>query len=277
MNDVFQGMAERKIMNLLTAILLLSSVSLFGQRIELSTDRTDYIRKDTIWVTIKIINENGQPLQTQVDVSAVYTKRGSYPSFAGSTGGKAGTRATQADVYSMIQQIKSFRLRDNRIIFSSVGPNTNGIQDGALIVINGSVQGQDASIIENLNPSDIERINVLTEFIDIQRYTGFNTTGVIEIYTKTGSYSSGLGIAGIEPSVGSHIPLTEARQTFADSMAYARSGKVILRSRGLRTDISGTADLDLFSGSRAGEIIIIAEHHNAAGIIERKTLMVIIR
>jgi hypothetical protein len=91
-----------------------------------------------------------------------------------------------ADIFSLLAQIEPYHLVNNKIVFTKIGPNTTGVQDGALIVINGSLMGEDPSILKEISPKDIARINISTNFIDIQKYSGFNTTGIIEVYTKSG-------------------------------------------------------------------------------------------
>lgn len=262
---------------LVVAVMSLTSVSLPGQNIGLTADRPDVGRKDTITVTVKAADVNGEPVQALITIYAVHSRRSLHKGPSGGSGGYPGTNVSHNDVFSMIQQIKPFRLTDGRIIFTSVAPDTNGRQDGALIVVDGIMLGQDPRVIENMNPSDIDRINVSTEFVDIQRYTGFNTTGVIEIWTKTGRIRSGrtvkTGESGTEiNSDGAGIP-----GNAADSIASARSGKVILRGMEVRTDVSGKAHLDIPSGKKSGEITIIAEYRSASGTLKNETATVRVR
>lgn len=270
-------MAKRKVIVLLVVIMTLTSVSLPGQHIGVIADRTDVGRNETITVTVKAEDENGEPVQALITISAVHARRSSHKGLSGASGGDPGTNASHRDVLSMIQQIKPFRLTDNRIIFTSVAPDTNGRQDGALIVVDGIMQGQDSRTIENMNPLDIDRINVSTEFTDIQRYTGFNTTGVIEIWTKTGRSSSVRTGAAVDSEKNANIDGAETLKNAADSIASARSGKVILRDMEVRTDVSGKAHLDIPSGRKSGEVIIIAEYQPASGKLENETVTVKVR
>ena len=270
-------MAQRKLIMLVVAVMSLTSVSLPGQNIGLTADRPDVGRKDTITVTVKAADVNGEPVQALITIYAVHSRRSLHKGPSGGSGGYPGTNVSHNDVFSMIQQIKPFRLTDGRIIFTSVAPDTNGRQDGALIVVDGIMLGQDPRVIENMNPSDIDRINVSTEFVDIQRYTGFNTTGVIEIWTKTGRIRSGRTVKTGESGTEINSDGAEIPGNAADSIASARSGKVILRGMEVRTDVSGKAHLDIPSGKKSGEILIIAEYQSASGKLKNETATVRVR
>lgn len=88
-------------------------------------------------------------------------------------------------ILEVIRSIKPFNLSNNKIVF--FGSNNSLLyQDGALFIIDGIQRGTDASILSNLNPFDIDKINISTNPIDIQRYTGLNSVGIIEIDLKKG-------------------------------------------------------------------------------------------
>ena len=92
---------------------------------------------------------------------------------------------TSTNLLEVIKIIKPFSMEGNKIIFPG-GKNSINSQDGALIVVDGQQLGTDASVLNGLNPHDIDKINVSTSPIDIQRYTGLNSVGLIEIFTKRG-------------------------------------------------------------------------------------------
>jgi hypothetical protein len=85
----------------------------------------------------------------------------------------------------VIQTIKPFSLQGNKIVFYG-GSNSLMAQDGALIVMEGMQRGTDASVLQGISPFDVDRINVSTNPGDIQRYTGLNSVGLIEIWLKKG-------------------------------------------------------------------------------------------
>ena len=85
----------------------------------------------------------------------------------------------------VIKVIKPFRLDGDLILFPG-STNSFIAQDGALIVVDGQKLGTSASVLNSFNPHDVESINVSTNPVDIQRYTGLNSVGLIEIETKRG-------------------------------------------------------------------------------------------
>ncbi len=104
-------------------------------------------------------------------------------------------------VLDIINQIKAYTLINNQIVFQG-GINSVYSQQGALIVLDGMQVGTDVGVLESVPTSDIENINISTNVVDIQTYTGLNSQGVIEITTKTGKYSQQPGKAEDEDSSG---------------------------------------------------------------------------
>ncbi|HMT67423.1 MAG TPA: hypothetical protein PKE28_07470, partial [Bacteroidales bacterium] len=155
-------MAQGKVILLAVTIMSLTSLSLTGQHIGLTADRTDVGRNETITVTVNAADINGEPVQALIAISAVHSRRSLHKGPSGASDGYRGTNASHSDIFSMIRQIKPFRLTDGRIIFLNVAPDTPGRQDGALIVVDGIMLGQDARVIENMSPSDVDRINIST-------------------------------------------------------------------------------------------------------------------
>lgn len=92
---------------------------------------------------------------------------------------------TSTSLLDVLKIIKPYRLDGDKIIFPG-GTNSINAQDGALIVIDGQKVGTSASVLNAISPLDVESINVSTSPIDIQRYTGLNSVGLIEIQTKRG-------------------------------------------------------------------------------------------
>jgi len=88
-------------------------------------------------------------------------------------------------ILQVLKLFKPYNLLGNKIVF--VGSNNSlNYQDGALIVIDGVNRGTDASVLNTMSPYDVESINVSTNPSDIQRYTGLNSVGLIEIELKKG-------------------------------------------------------------------------------------------
>jgi len=90
-------------------------------------------------------------------------------------------------IWDIIQQIKPYQMQGGKIVFSNGGNNSINFQDGALIIIDGIKTGTDADVLNTISVSNIAKINISTNPTDIQRYTGLNNVGVIEIIMKKGS------------------------------------------------------------------------------------------
>jgi len=88
-------------------------------------------------------------------------------------------------VLDVIQTMKPFAMSGTEIVF--VGKvNSFNYQGGAIIAIDGVNKGTDASIISTLSPFEVDEIFVSTHPSDIQKYTGLNSVGLIEITLKRG-------------------------------------------------------------------------------------------
>lgn len=87
------------------------------------------------------------------------------------------------NLMDVIKSIKPYRIMNNQIVFMGT-ENSLNYQGGALIVLDGQKLGTDVSAIQNISPAEVDHINVSTNLMDIQRYTGFNSVGLIEIFTK---------------------------------------------------------------------------------------------
>ena len=87
-------------------------------------------------------------------------------------------------ILDVIRMIKPFDLLNgNEIVFYG-GNNSINNQQGALIVIDGQKMGTSIAALNNVNPFEVISVNVSTNPNDIQKYTGLNTVGLIEIRTR---------------------------------------------------------------------------------------------
>jgi hypothetical protein len=89
------------------------------------------------------------------------------------------------NLLDVIRVIKPYTLMNNQIVFYGT-INSIMAQSGALIVIDGQKMGTQIDVLQSLNPHDIEKISISLDPMDIQKYTGLNNVGVIEIETKRG-------------------------------------------------------------------------------------------
>jgi len=86
-------------------------------------------------------------------------------------------------VLDVIKMTKPYRIEANQILFNESTTSLN-YESGALIVIDGQKMGTDVSVLNSLSPYDVKSINISTNPVDIQHYTGLNSVGIIEISTK---------------------------------------------------------------------------------------------
>ncbi len=93
--------------------------------------------------------------------------------------------STATSIMDVIKTIKPYKLMNNQIVFYG-SENSINYQGGALIVLDGQQVGTDISAINNISPMEVESINVSTNPMDIQRYTGLNSVGIVEIFLKRG-------------------------------------------------------------------------------------------
>lgn len=91
--------------------------------------------------------------------------------------------ATATNLLDVIKATRPFRIANNQIVFVGF-ENSINYQGGALIVLDGQQLGTDVSVISNISPSDVDHIFISTNPMEIQRYTGLNSVGLIEIFTK---------------------------------------------------------------------------------------------
>jgi hypothetical protein len=91
--------------------------------------------------------------------------------------------STSTSLLDVIKTLKPYRIMNNQIVFVG-SENSLNYQGGALIVLDGQQLGTDISVIQNMSPAEIDHINISTNPMDIQRYTGLNSVGIIEIFQK---------------------------------------------------------------------------------------------
>ncbi|MBA4407964.1 MAG: MG2 domain-containing protein [Bacteroidota bacterium] len=91
--------------------------------------------------------------------------------------------STATSLLDVIKSIRPYRITNNQIVFAG-SENSINFQGGALIVLDGQQLGTDVSVINSISPNDVDHIFVSTNAMEIQRYTGLNSVGLIEIFTK---------------------------------------------------------------------------------------------
>lgn len=91
--------------------------------------------------------------------------------------------STSTNLMDVIKVLKPYKIVNNQIVFFG-SENSINYQGGALLVLDGQQLGTDISAIQNISPMEVDRINVSTNPMDIQRYTGLNSVGIVEIFLK---------------------------------------------------------------------------------------------
>jgi hypothetical protein len=97
--------------------------------------------------------------------------------------------ASASNLLDVIKSMKPYNLINGQIVFHGMINSLNA-QSGALIVIDGVKMGTMADLLSNVAPYDVDEIHISTDPMDIQKYTGLNNVGVIEITTKKGTMVS---------------------------------------------------------------------------------------
>jgi len=96
--------------------------------------------------------------------------------------------AAGQSIMSVLKSIKPYKIMGNKIVFR--GNDSYNYQGGVIIVINGVPRGTDPGVLSSISPYDVESIKASASISDIQKYSGLNSTGVIEITTKKSDLSS---------------------------------------------------------------------------------------
>jgi hypothetical protein len=151
--------------------------------------------------------------------------------------------SSDRSIFEILMEIKPYRLENGRITFGIGTMNSINNQDGALIVVDGIKMGTDASVLSTIPVSDIAHINASTNTMDIQKYSGMNNVGVIEIYTKKNS----------------SVLKKEA------NVAKAKSN-LLFWGPDIITDNSGKASINFINNNLSPEILISVDGIAANGL-----------
>ncbi|MBN1144103.1 MAG: hypothetical protein JXA72_06760 [Bacteroidales bacterium] len=171
------------------------------------------------------------------------------------------------DVADIIHSIKPYRVVDNMIHFQGSPISSLSNQGGAGIAIDGVYRGTDPAVLNSLLPMDILRVNVSTELIDIQKYTGLNNVGIIEIFTKSGQ--SEKSKAKTDQPEKSNVGLNEVFTSpfYGDVTNKSKSEKdqrlTLYWNPKVNVDNSGKAVVRFFNGDIAAPVCIAVEGRSA--------------
>jgi hypothetical protein len=95
-----------------------------------------------------------------------------------------------SSVIDIIKDIRPCEVVNKTIVFRDTMDYAlpAGVQEGAVIVINGALKGTNCEVLNSLLPSDVTNINISNNLVDVHRYTPLNFQGVIELTTIQGMY-----------------------------------------------------------------------------------------
>lgn len=139
---------------------------------------------------------------------------------------------------------------NNQIVFYG-SENSINAQGGALFVLDGQQLGTDISAIQSISISEVDYINVSTNPMDIQRYTGLNSVGVIEIFQKK-------GMPAENQSTGKFNMGNQENKTFeAEPNNLKRNNRTTLQwIPELTIDETGEAEITVTAGKVLSDFIV---------------------
>ena len=167
-------------------------------------------------------------------------------------------------VLSVIKSIKPYTMQGNKIIFSGT-TNSINFQQGALIVIDNIQAGEDASILSTISPTDVESIFVSTNPSDIQKYTGLNVVGVIEITMK--GFQGGSRLSAKDPreqmvhdNFGGYLPGYPDYAIESDVKSVRLDHRRLLYWQpALRLNADGEAEITFFTSDMDGRYVVTVQ------------------
>jgi hypothetical protein len=230
---------------------------------------SDFDKNDAAYITRELINDLMSPgkyyiVQEKNDMQKILNPR--KQGMQKKTGYDPGT-----NIMDLIYTIKPYSLMIDEIIFSGVGINSINFAGGAGIVIDGVYTGTKPSVLTSLAITEIEKINVYTNPIDIQRFTGLNSMGIIEVLTKRGDSSDKTPEpeklttnSGIPPA-NSQNPANENLLTWKQSKSG--SLKTIYWNASVKTDKTGQATITYLNRDVPSEVAITVEGRASSGLV----------
>ena len=158
--------------------------------------------------------------------------------------------SNSTNLLDVIKSIKPYQIMNNQIVFYG-SENSINAQGGALFVLDGQQLGTDISAIQSISISEVDYINVSTNPMDIQRYTGLNSVGVIEIFQKK-------GMPAENQSTGKFNMGNQENKTFeAEPNNLKRNNRTTLQwIPELTIDETGEAEITVTAGKVLSDFIV---------------------
>ena len=121
-----------------------------------------------------------------------------------------------------------------------------------------------------LSAADIKSINVSTNPVDIQKYSGFNSMGVIEIFTRSGNSTDKIIMSDQANSdmIKSEVKFQSPDYSNSNIRGKQKEDlrKTIYWNSDIRTDDSGEVSISYFNGDIPSEIEITVEGVSDSGL-----------
>ncbi len=169
--------------------------------------------------------------------------------------------ASYTNMIQLLRSIRSFDIDGNIIVFPGTRNSVNS-QTGALIVLDGAILGTNINVLDNILPANVEKINISTSLVDIQKYTGFNNVGVIEITSLK---------KGIEPlkeksdKIGKNLGVVSSLEIYP-AVDYSTKGSATRRDERATLVWNATVDVinnktscSIWSSDVVGNYVVLAE------------------
>jgi hypothetical protein len=170
------------------------------------------------------------------------------------------------DIMELIYEIKPYKMVDGKIVFMSLGPNTLENQQGAAIAIDGVYRGTDPTVLKTIMRIDIDKVYVSTNPNDISRYTGLNSIGIIEVYTKGATK-----LKKMQSETNDQVSTERVFQNPEDpgSVTNGKQKSTLPRTffwkPEIQTDAAGKATITYFNGEMPGDVVVTVEGISDSG------------
>jgi hypothetical protein len=170
------------------------------------------------------------------------------------------------DIMDLIYEIKPYKMVGGKIVFMSLGPNSLNYQQGAGIAIDGVYRGTDPSILRTLMRIDIDKVYVSTNPNDISRYTGLNTIGIIEVFTKSAASTKKIQSGSGDPESAERVfQNPELPGSATKGKQKSTLPKTFFWMPDIQTDAAGKTTITYFNGEIPGDVVVTVEGISDSG------------
>jgi hypothetical protein len=170
------------------------------------------------------------------------------------------------DIMDLIYEIKPYKLVDGKIVFMGLGPNTLNNQQGAAIAIDGVYRGTDPSVLMSIMRVDIDKVYVSTNPNDISRYTGLNSIGIIEVYTRSAANAKKMLSESNDQGFTERVfQNPELPGSDTKGKQISTLPRTFFWKPDIQTDATGKATITYFNGEIPGDVVVTVEGISDSG------------